>query len=312
MQPSATPIPDSNPDTPAMSSPPSGSRPESDRSFAFVQELVASLNGGKIELPSFPAVALRVCQVLNDENATSERIVRVLGSEPALAARLMRMANSVALNPLGHEVRDLKAAVLRAGLDVLRTAAITFALSQLGRAREYRGLEQELEAFWHRSTLVAATCYATARKVPEVRPEEAMLAGLLHAVGRLYILCIARRHPVMSIYPESARQIADLWTAQVGKAILQSWSMPESLTTAIHAQEKKDREPGTPVDLADVLIVGKILADRLEQPGVALPDVRLVGSLDRLRLAPEDLDMILDASRREIESLRAALGLWSD
>lgn len=308
------PAPHANecPAAPAESSAGGRPQPEPDRAFEFVQGLVASLNGGKVELPSFPAVALRVCQVLNDEDASTERIVRVLGSEPALAARLMRMANSVALNPLGHEVRDLKAAVLRAGLDVLRTAAITFALSQLGRAREYRGLEQELEAFWHRSTLVAATCHATARKVPEIRPEEAMLAGLLHGVGRLYILCLARRHAVMSIYPESARQIADLWSAQVGKAILQGWSMPESLAAAIHAQEKKDRAPGTPVDLADVLIVGKILADRLEQSGVALPDVRLVGSLDRLRLAPQDLDPILDSSRREIESLRAALGLWSD
>lgn len=277
-----------------------------------MQQLVASLNGGKVELPSFPAVALRVCQVLNDENSSTDRIVRVLGSEPGLAARLLRMANSVALNPLGQEVRDLKVAVLRAGLDVLRMAAITFALSQLSRAREYRGLEAELEAFWHRSTLVAATCYATARKIQEIRPDEAMLAGLLHGVGHLYILCLARRHPVMSVYPESSRQIADLWSAQVGKAILQNWCMPDSLTAAIHAQEKRDRDPGTPVDLADVLIVGKILADRLEQSAVALPDVRLVGSLDRLRLAPQDLDPILDSSRREIESLRAALGLWAD
>jgi len=310
LQPSPDPKP--RPDLPADPVATSRPKPEADRAFEFVQALVASLNAGTIELPSFPAVALRVCQVLNDENASTDRIVRVLGAEPALAARLLRMANSVALNPLGQEVRDLKVAVLRAGLDVLRMAAITFALSQLSRAREYRGLEPELEAFWHRSTLVAATCYATARKVPEIRPEEAMLAGLLHGVGHLYIVCLARRHPVMSIYPDSTRQIAELWSAQVGKAILQSWSMPESLTAAIHAQEKRDRDPNTPVDLTDVLIVGKILADRLEQSAVALPDVRLVGSLDRLQLAPEDLDPILDSSRREIESLRAALGLWSD
>lgn len=288
------------------------SRPESEHAFEFVKELVASLNGGKIELPSFPAVALRVCQVLNDQNASTDRIVRVLGAEPALAARLLRMANSVALNPHGQVVRDLKVAVLRAGLDVLRTAAITFALSQLNRAREYRGLEAELEAFWHRSTLVAATCYAIARSLRDFRPDEAMLAGLLHGVGRLYVLYTARRHPVMTIYPASSRQIADLWSAQVGKAMLQAWGMPEPLTAAVHAQENRDRDPGKPGDLTDVLIIGKILADRLEQPEAALPDARLVASLARLRLAPEDLDPILESSRREIESLRAALGLYSD
>jgi HD-like signal output (HDOD) protein len=305
-------IGDARPETPGAARAVPGSKPESDRAFEFVQELVAALNSGKIELPSFPAVALRVCQVLNDENSSTDRIVRVLGSEPALAARLLRMANSVALNPLGQEVRDLKVAVLRAGLDVLRTAAITFALSQLSRAREYRGLESELEDFWHRSTLVAATCYATARSFPGFRPDEAMLAGLLHGVGRLYILCTARRHPVMNIYPDSSRQIADLWSAQVGKAMLASWGMPEILTAAVHAQETRDRDPGQPGDLTDVLIIGKILANRLERPEAALPDVRLVASLARLRLAPQDLDPILESSRREIDSLRAALGLWTD
>jgi HD-like signal output (HDOD) protein len=300
------------PGAPAESTQVPASRLESDHAFEFVKELVATLNSGKVELPSFPAVALRVCDVLNDERSSTDRIARVLGSEPALAARLLRMANSVALNPLGQEVRDLKVAVLRAGLDVLRTAAITFALSQLNRSREYRGLEPELEAFWHRSTLVAATCHATARNYPELRPDEAMLAGLLHRVGHLYILCIARRHPVMASYPGSCRQIADLWSAQVGKAMLARWGMPESLTAAVHAQENRDRDPREPADLTDVLIIGKILADRLEQPAAELPDVRLVASLARLRLSPQDLDPILESSRQEIESLRAALGLWTD
>lgn len=310
MQPSARA--DGRPDAPSDAAPSPASQLDSEHAFEFVKELVASLNGGKIELPSFPAVALRVCQVLNDENSSTDRIVRVLGSEPALAARLLRMANSVALNPLGQEVRDLKVAVLRTGLDVLRTAAITFALSQLNRAREYRGLESELEAFWHRSTLVAATCHATARIVRDFRPDEAMLAGLLHGIGRLYVLCTARRHPVMQIYPASGRQIADLWSAQVGKAMLQGWGMPEPLTAAVHAQENRDRDPYEPGDLTDVLIIGKILADRLEQPEAALPDVRLVASLARLRLRPDDLDPILESSRREIDSLRAALGLYTD
>ncbi len=291
-------------------SPVSPSPPE--HALPFVQELAASLNSGKVELPSFPAVALRVCQVLNDEESSTDRIVRVLGSEPALAARLLRMANSAALNPLGHEVRDLKVAVLRTGLDVLRTAAITFALSQLNRAKEYRGLEAELEAFWHRSTLVAATCHVTARNLRDIRPDEAMLAGLLHGIGRLYVLCMARRHPSMKDFPQSCRQIADLWAASVGRAMLHGWGMPELLTTAVAMQENRDRDPFEPGDVTDVLIIGKILADRIEQPEVALPDMRLVASLARLGLKPEDLDPILESSQREIEGLRAALGLYSD
>jgi HD-like signal output (HDOD) protein len=303
---------DGRPDAPAGSKAAAGVPRHPEHAFAFAGELAASLNSGQVELPSFPAIALRVCQVLNDEASSTDRIVRVLGSEPALAARLLRMANSAALNPQGQEVRDLKVAVLRTGFDVLRTAAITFALSQLNRAGAYRGLARELEAFWHRSTLVAATCHAVARNLRDFRPDEAMLAGLLHGIGRLYILCVAHRHADMANYPDSSRQIADLWSAQVGRALLQGWGMPELLTTAVQMQENRDRDPFESGDLTDVLIVGKILADRLERPEAALPDVRLVTSLARLGLVPNDLDPVLEASRREIDSLRAALGLYSD
>lgn len=285
-------------------------RVESEQAFAFVKELAAAMSRGNVELPSFPAVAIRVGQVLNDETASTERIAKVLGAEPALAARLMRMANSVALNPLGHEVRDLKMAVLRVGLDVLRSAAITFAMSQLKLAREYEGLEVEFEKLWNRSSLVASTCYATARSYMDFRPDEAMLTGLLHGVGRLYILCHARQYPALLSDPEAFQQVSDQWAPEVGKAILENWRLPDTMTAAVQGQENLDRDPRKPPDLCDVLIVGKILADRLENASAPWPDrLEMLASLKRLRLVPASLERILETSRHEIESLHAALGL---
>lgn len=290
-----------------------GPHADSEQAFAFVKELAAAVNRGKIELPSFPAVAIRVNQVLSDEKASTERIVKVLGAEPALAARLLRMANSVALNPLGHEVRDLKMAVLRVGLDVLKSAAITFAMSQMKLAREYQGLEKQFEVLWNRSALVAATCYATARHYQEFRPDEAMLTGLLHGVGRLYILCRANRYPALMSDPRSHRQVADQWSPEIGKAILENWNMPDAMSAAVQGQDDLDRDPRKTPDLTDVLIVGKVLADRLELPAdlptATLAIVDNLASLKRLRLVPAELDRIAEESRREIDSLHAALGI---
>lgn len=286
---------------------------ESRQAFAFVQELAAAVNRGKVELPSFPAVAIRVNQVLSDDSVSTERIVKVLGAEPALAARLLRMANSVALNPLGHEIRDLKMAVLRVGLDVLRSAAITFAMSQLKLSREYQGLEQHFEVLWNRSALVAATCYATARGCQEFRPDEALLTGLLHGVGRLYILCHASRYPALMSDPRSYRQVTDQWSPEIGKAILENWNFPDAMAAAVQGQDDLERDPRRSPDLTDVLIVGKVLADRLELPAdlptSTLAIVDNLASLKRLRLAPAELDRIAEESRHEIDSLHAALGI---
>ena len=74
---------------------------QGDVAFNFVQALASELSGGKIELPGFPHIVMRVQKVLGDENADASRIVKVLGSEPMLASQIVRMANSAALNTAG-------------------------------------------------------------------------------------------------------------------------------------------------------------------------------------------------------------------
>lgn len=161
--------------------------------------------------------------------------------------------------------------------------------------------------------MVAAGCYATAKCCADFKPDEALLTGLLHAVGRLYILCHARRFPALVSDPPTYRQIADQWSPEIGKAILESWKMPDTMVVAVQQQDDLERDPRRPPDLTDVLIVGKLLADRLELPqdlqAATAEGIESLASLRRLRLVPSALDRIAETSRHEIESLHAALGL---
>src|SRR3954471_19773853 len=113
------------------SSPPASSGPADsagDVAFNFVQALAAELSGGKIELPGFPHIVMRVQKVLSDGAADASRIVKVRGGEPVLASQIVRMANSAALSPGGAAITDLRAAVARVGLDTVRSATIAFAV----------------------------------------------------------------------------------------------------------------------------------------------------------------------------------------
>src|SRR5258708_29144132 len=116
------------------SSPVAAPKGQGDVAFTFVQALASELSGGKIELPGFPHIVMRVQKVLGDENADSNRIVKALGSEPVLASQIVRMANSAALNPAGALVTDLRAAVSRVALDTGRSAPIASAVRQLRHA----------------------------------------------------------------------------------------------------------------------------------------------------------------------------------
>jgi HD-like signal output (HDOD) protein len=276
--------------------------------FTFVQALAAELSGGKVELPGFPHIVMRVQKVLADESADASRVVRVIGSEPVLATQLVRMANSAALNPSGTRVMDLRTAVTRVGLDTVRSATIAFAIQQLRDAPALKGLEKRLGVLWRHGVQVASLSYAVARRLTTVGADTAMLAGLLQGIGRLYILTRASRHPSLFADPLAYQTIEHDWHLSIAAALLENWGIADEIVQAVHDSENFDRESrGTPT-LADVLVVATILADLQGEPAVLQAQTQCSKPLQRLRLDYVACDAFLKESAQEIAALRDALG----
>ena len=121
--------------------------------------------------------------------------MRVVGSEPALSARLLRIANSASLNRSGKPVTDLRTAINRIGHNMVRSASISFAMAQIRKSNKLVGLEDQLQHLWKESTAVAALAFVLARNCTRVNPDEAMLTGMMHGIGKLYVLTRAVAHP---------------------------------------------------------------------------------------------------------------------
>lgn len=276
--------------------------------FEFVQAMARELSSGRIELPSFPDVAIRVQRALADEQVRPDTIVRLIGSEPALAAWVLRMSNSAAMNVSGRQINDLRTAVTRLGFNVVRSAAVSFAMSQLTHARELKGLEQQLRDLWKRSTLVAAMSNVVAKKSAKVNPDTALLAGLLHGIGRLYLLTRARHFPAVFSDPASYGQIESDWHTNVAKAILENWEMSEEIVAAVHEHDQVGREHEGPADLTDVLLIGDRLASFHEWPESLELNLQGVHAVERLDLDRTRLERIIEESAAEIAALRQALG----
>ena len=175
----------------------SQSAPLQESMFKFVSELARELSTGRVDLPSFPDAAARVQQVLSDEQVTGERIARVVSSDAGLAARILTMANSTLLHRGGARVTDLKVAVTRIGHENIRTAALSYATAQLRRAAELGHIRTKLDKCWHEGVRVAALAHAMAKESRKVRTDEAMLTGLLHNIGKIYIIARSPKHGAM-------------------------------------------------------------------------------------------------------------------
>ena len=274
--------------------------------FTFVAELAQEVSKGRVELPSFPDVAVRMRKVLADEDVSNEQIARVVSSDAGLAARVFTLANSAAMNRGGRTVTDLKTAVNRIGHNNVRTAAVSFAIAQLRRASELRHIAKELESLWHEATMVAALAYSIASRA-RINADESMLAGLLHNVGKIYILARANRHATLFSDAPALAQVLRDWHANVGKAIVDNWGFPEDISEAVGEHENIDRTAGHP-DVTDVLTVAVMMSGFVGHEADLELNMQGVKAFWRLGLDNEKCVHVLRDSAEEIALLRTALG----
>lgn len=227
--------------------------------FTFVERLAQDLKDERLELPAFPEAVVRIQRMLQSPDTTTEEVVRVLGSEPALAARLLRMANSAEFRRMDTEVTDLRKAVARMGFNMVRSVAVAFAMRQLRRKDSYSPeFQAELEKVWHDSLKIASICFVLAKRFTKINPDQALLTGLLHVIGRLYIMMRALDMPALS--NAEMQEVVGGWHAAIGKAILESWGLPEALQVAVERQDEVEIEIEGALTLTDLLITAKLLA----------------------------------------------------
>jgi HD-like signal output (HDOD) protein len=231
-----------------------------EEAFAIVQNLAAELSAGNLELPSLPWVVVKIRNDLAQHGFDVPRLARLVVKEPALAGSVLNMANSVTYRRAGSETLDLKVAIPRIGGDRVQAMALRFAMRQLQQNVNLGRSKALLEQEWELGLRIAATSYLVAERSKQVNPDEAMLVGLIHNVGRIYLLSRADAHPALFDSPESLMELVNNWHPQVGHAIVESWGLPEIAVEAVALQAEDDdirRGPLTYV-LRIALAVGEL------------------------------------------------------
>ncbi len=280
----------------------------SDVAFDFVRSLACELSSGKIDLPSFPEVALQVRKVLADPDASLARVVRVVGSEPALAARLIRIANASFINRTGKPITELRTAINRIGYSMVRSAAMAVAISQMRRGAELDRLQDRLNLLWRESTQIAALSYVLARHCSAVNPDEAMLAGLMHGLGKLYILTRGARHPELFIDDAILEEVIASWHAPIAKAILENWEFPAAMCEAVGEQADPRREGDAAPDLRDVIAIAIVMACYSADVSAAQIALENMAAGVRLGLDASRIHVVLEKCAAEVAALSEAFG----
>ena len=90
----------------------------------------------------------------------------------------------------------------------------------------------------------------------------------------------------------------------MARAIVESWSFPDSIAHAVDEQELKERDRRVPADLSDLLFVGNLLGRAGIGAAAHLGDL---DALARMGMDAETLHTMLCENEEEIQSLVSAM-----
>lgn len=271
-----------------------------------LQRLAAEAKNGELVFSTHAHVALQVRMTLDDPDLHLDDAAKAVQAEPLLAARVVSLANSVAFNRSGRSIADVRSAVGRVGISMIRGLSTALVMRQMSAAPTEPAHQALAARLWEHTVHVAALCYVLARRVSRQNPDIAMFAGIVHEVGGFYLISRA------AAYPGLLDQGVDVaWAAggeaQIGNAVLRALMVPDDIAAAVQALWQ-----------GNVTLPPASLADTLYLAGCLTPIPNPLHTVDSIQreemlaltgkvMADQALAAVIEESAEELEAIAATL-----
>ena len=272
----------------------------------FLSDFLNDLNANRVVLPTLPEVAMQVRKAVGDPQATTARIEKIINSDPALSTKLLKVVNSPAYR--GSEpITNLRMAVTRLGTNQVRNLATGLVMEQLYQVTSTDNIKQHLKDLWLHSTRVATLSHVIARRFTKLKPDEAMLAGLIHDIGTLPILNRASLFPELLEDDEKLVAVMQRLHTMIGPAVLDEWGFSRDMVIVSAEHEDIYQARDGEVDYVDVIIVANLHSYLGTQNRLAKINWEEVPAFTKIGMTPEDSFAAMEEARDEMREMQGIL-----
>ncbi len=225
--------------------------------FKSVQDFLAyvqtELSANRLVLPTLPDVALKVRELLNKDDVNAQQIAKVIMTDAALSARLIQVTNSPLFRS-STDVTSIQMAVTRLGVKTVGSLVTSIIMQQMFTPKSEL-LAEYFVSIWKHSVNVSSISRALSAFVPHLNPEEAMLAGLVHQIGKLPILILVEKIPEFKDSPSRLNILLEKAHPSIGKIIMDTWLFPNELKRVPSEYVLFQRDSGPKADYVDLVQV---------------------------------------------------------
>lgn len=266
----------------------------------LITGILADLKANRLKLPTLPQVALKINDVIDSPDATAKSIAKVISTDAALSARMLQVANSPLVRT-ASPAENVQAAITRMGINVVRNIVTSFMVNQLFHTK-HDALKKRISVLWNHSAHVAAISHVLANRFTKLKPDDAMLAGLIHDIGKLPIIAKVEDNPELANDPASLDKLDERLHTVLGKVIVQTWHFAPELVSAVAEHENLSRDSDQ-LDITDIVTVANLLSYAGKKHRLTQADWTTVTAFKKIGISPEDSIATLEEARDEIAEI---------
>lgn len=184
-----------------------------------------------IELPVFHMVALELQHHLEKPNFSMGKTIRLVNEDQSLAGHILKMANSAAYIGL-VPIETIKDAVIRLGSRQVCNIAMTVSQSGLYSSKN-KVVHALMQSLWMHSYSCAVGSQWVAHSTGyQQHADQAYMAGLLHDIGKLFLLKGMERLNIMGVAQADLEknlllEVFEAHHVEQGRRLMKQWNMPE-------------------------------------------------------------------------------------
>lgn len=201
------------------------------------------------DLPSLPSLYGLIVKEMNSPSANLKKVGYIISQDVSMSAKILQIINSAYFG-LPKEIVDPQQAAIYLGIDTLKALVLSIhVFSTLKEESEFKGFS--LGEMWKHSLMTGSLARDIARSILSDQKvlEEALIAGLLHDIGKLILLKLPGKLKRIIEFSENNRvsfveaEYAIIKTshAELGAYLLGLWGISGNVveTVAFHHYPSK-------------------------------------------------------------------------
>jgi HD-like signal output (HDOD) protein len=264
---------------------------EADSSLVgMIDNFVASR---KVKLPAFNATALRIQKEVANEEPDFRLIEKLIVSDQSLTAEVLHVSNSSFYKGL-TQVATVRDALIRLGIKEVSNIVTLVALQHNFQSKN-PAIHKILGKLWRHSVGCAIGANWLAKQTGfQTLAHETFIAGLLHDVGKLYVLKIMDDMKACGEIenPPSDRVIHEVMQnlhADHGYSLMARWNLPEK-----YCQVARDHHLAEFDGNNFVLVLVRLANQMCHKMGIGLnedPSIALMATPEAAQLQLSEVDL---------------------